>query len=109
MKSRAGINKNLTDYYFVVTKPRANKSHGSMILARKATTKIKVETEKSDKNERRKIFEIIKASFEVAVLSHLWVIVPYNSQGLDLNLTENFEFEMKNVFFAEISTLHIKN
>ena len=92
--------ENLTDDYFVVTETRATKSHGSIILAKKGTTIIEVKPEKFDRNERGKIFEIIKACFEVPVIGHLWVIALYNSPGCDLNLPEIFETEMTNVFIC---------
>ena len=99
MKSRAG-KKNLTDDYFVVTETRASKSQDSLILAKKGTTIIEVKPEKVDRNERGKIFEIIKARFEVLVIGHLWVIALYNSPGQDWNLSEIFETEKKNVFIC---------
>ena len=83
-------NQNLTVDQFVVTEMRASKSHGSMILAMKGTTKIEVQQEKFKKNERGKVFEILKACFEVPVLGHLWVIALYNSPVRDLNLSEIF-------------------
>ena len=101
-------NENLTDDYFVVTETRASKSHGSIILAKKETTIIEVEAEKFDRHERGKVFEI-KTCFEVPVIGHLWVIALYNSPGRDLNLSEIFETEMKNVLSVEISKLHIKS
>ena len=93
-------NENLTDDYFVVTKTRANKSHGSMILAKKGTTIIEVKPKKFDRNDRGKVFQIIKACFEVPVIGHLWAIALYNSPGRDLNLSEIFETGMKNVFIC---------
>ena len=66
--------ENVTDDYFVVTETRASKSHGSIILANKGTTIIEVKPEKFNRNERGKIFETIKACFEVPVIGHLWVI-----------------------------------
>ena len=92
--------KNLTDDYFVVTATRASKSHGSIILAKKGTTIIEVKPEKFDRNERGKIFEIIKACFKLPVIVHLWVIALYNSPSRNLNLSEIFETEMKNVFIC---------
>ena len=92
--------QNLTDDYFVVTETRASKSHGSIILAKKGTTLIEIKPEMFDRNEREKIFEIIKACFEVPVIGHLWVIALYNSPGRDLNLSETFETEMKNIFIC---------
>ena len=92
--------ENLTDDYFVVTETRGSKSHGSIILAKKGTTIIKVKPEKFDRNERGKIFEIIQACFEVPVIGHLWVIALYNSPGCDLNLSEILETERKNVFIC---------
>ena len=92
--------ENLNRDYFVVTETRASKSHGSIILAKEATTIIEVKPEKFDSNERGKIFEIIKACFEVPVIGHLWVIALYISPGRDLNLSEIFETEMKNVFIC---------
>ena len=92
--------ENLTDDYFVVTETRASKSHGSIILAKKGTTIIEVKPEKFDRNERGKMFDIIKACFEVTVTGHLGVIALYNSPGRDLNLSEIFETEMKNVFIC---------
>ena len=92
--------QNLTDDYFVVTETRASKSHGSIILAKKGTTIIEVKPEKFDRNERGKIFEILKACFEVPAIGYLWVIALYNSPGRDLNLSEIFETEMKNVFIC---------
>ena len=53
-------NENLTDDYVVVTETRASKSHGSMILAKKRTTKIEVKAEKFETNDRGKVFEIKK-------------------------------------------------
>ena len=79
--------KNLTDDYFAVTETKASKSHGSIILAKKGTTIIEVKPEKFDRNERGKVFEKIKACFEVPVIGHLWVIALYNSPGRDLNLS----------------------
>ena len=93
-------NENLTDDYFVVTKTRANKSHGSMILAKKGTIIIEVKPKKFDRNDRGKVFQIIKACFEVPVIGHLWAIALYNSPGRDLNLSEVFEIGMKNVFIC---------
>ena len=70
-----------------------------MILAKKGTTIIEVKPEKFDRNERGKVFEIIKACFEVIC----------NSPGRDMNMSEIFETEMKNVSICGISTLHIKS
>ena len=67
-----------------------------MILAKKGTTIIEAKPEKFVRNDRGKVFEKIKACFEVPVLGHLWVIDLYNSAGRDLNLSENFETDMKN-------------
>ena len=92
--------ENLTDDYFVVTETRASKSLGSIILAMRGTTIIEVKPEKFDRNERGKTFEIIKACFEVPVIGHLWVIAFYNSPGCDLNPSEVFETETKNVFIC---------
>ena len=97
---KSGQKENLTDDYFVVTETRASKSHGSIILAKKGTTKKEVKPEKFDRNERGKIFEIIKACFEVPVIGHLWVITLYNSPGRDLILSEIFETEMLNSFIC---------
>ena len=93
-------NENLSDNYFVVKETRANKSHGSVILAKKRTTIIEVKPEKCDWNERGKVFKIKKPCFEVPVIGHLWVIALYNSPGRDLNLSEIFETEMKNGFIC---------
>ena len=90
--------ENLTDDYFIVTELRASKSHGSIILRKKGTTIIEVKPEKCDRNERGKVFEIIKACCEVPVIGHLCAIVVYNSPGRDLNLSEKFETELKIVF-----------
>ena len=100
-------NENLTKDYFVVPETRAKKSHGSKILAKKATTKVK--PEKFERNDRGKVFEITKACFGVPVLGHLWVIALYNSPGRDLKLSEFFETEMKNFLSLETSTLPIKS
>ena len=90
--------ENVTDDFFVVAETRASKSHGSIILAKRGTIIIEVKPEKFDRNGQGKIFEIIKACFEVPVIGHLWVTALYNSPGRDLNLSELFETEMKNVF-----------
>ena len=85
-EAKSWQNENLTDDNFVVTETRAGKSHGLMIFAKKGATIIEVKREKFDRNDRGKVFEIIKACFEVPVSGHLWVIALYNSPGRDLNL-----------------------
>ena len=102
-------NENLTNDYLVLTETRASESHGSKILAKKGTTIIEVKREKFERYDRGKVFEIIKACFEVPVLGHLWVIALYNSPGRDLKLSEFFETEMKNFLSLETSTLPIKS
>ena len=72
-------------------------------------TIVEVQPEKLDRNERGKVFELIKACLEVTVVGHLGVIALYKSLGCDLKQSENFETEMKKFFSAEISTLHIKS
>ena len=79
-------NENLTDDYFVLTETRASKYYGSMILAKKGTTIIEVKTVTFDKNDRGKVFEVIKAFFEVPILGHPCVIALYNSPGPDCEL-----------------------
>ena len=93
-------NENLTDDYFVVAETRTSKSHGSMILAKKGTKIIEVKPKKFDRNDRGKVFEIIKAGSEVPVIGHVWVMALYNSPGCDLNPSKIFETEMKNVFIC---------
>ena len=63
-------------------------------------TVIEVKPEKSDRNERAEVSKIIKACFEIPAAGHLWVIALYNSPGSDLNWSEVFETEMKNVFIC---------
>ena len=46
--------ENLTDDYFVVTETRANRSHGSINLAKKGTTIIEVKPEKFDRTSEQK-------------------------------------------------------
>ena len=92
--------ENLTDDYFLVTKTRASRSHGSIILATKGTTIIEVKPDKFDRNEQAKIFEIIEACFEVPAVGHLSVIALYNSTGRNLNLSGVFETVMKNIFIC---------
>ena len=89
--------ENLTDDYFVVTETRASRSHGSITLAKKGTTIIDVKPEKFESNKRGKIFEIIKACFEVPNIGNLWVIALYNSPGRDLNLSDgvNVDFQQR--------------
>ena len=45
-------NENLTDDDFVLSETRASKSHGSMILAKKATTIIEIKPEKFERNDQ---------------------------------------------------------
>ena len=71
-----------------------------MILAKNGTTKREVKPESFDRNELRKVFEILQACFEVPVLGHLWVTALYNPQSCDSHQSEIFETEMKNVYVS---------
>ena len=74
-------NANLTEDHFLVKETRASKSHSSRFVSKKRTTIIEVKPEKFDRNERRKVLEILKACLEKPVLGSLWVMALYNSPG----------------------------
>ena len=99
-ENKSWYNENPIDNCFVVRETRGSRSHGSIFQQRRKTTIVEAEPEKFDRNERGKVFEIIKACFEVPVLGHFWVIVLYISPGCDLNLSKIFEIEMKIVFIC---------